>query len=51
VLKAKYEIIQKIIQTLTKKNESLRYSQRNKPFAMGVLFMLCVLVIGLVIGR
>ena len=49
-LKAAHEIAQETVQTLTRENESLRSSQRNKWFAMGALVLLCGLMIGLVIG-
>jgi SH3 domain protein len=49
-LKAADEIDQETVQTLTRENESLRSSQRNKWFAMGALVLLCGLMIGLVIG-
>ncbi len=49
-LKATHEIAQETVQTLTKENENLRSSQRNKWFAMGALVLLCGLMIGLVIG-
>jgi len=49
-LKAAHEIAQETVQTLTRENENLRSSQRNKWFAMGALVLLCGLMIGLVIG-
>ncbi len=49
-LKAAHEIAQETVQTLTRENESLRSSQRNKWFGMGALVLLCGLMIGLVIG-
>ena len=49
-LKAAHETAQETVQTLTRENESLRSSQRNKWFAMGALVLLCGLMIGLVIG-
>ncbi len=49
-LKAAHEIARETVQTLTRENESLRSSQRNKWFAMGALVLLCGLMIGLVIG-
>ncbi len=49
-LKAAHEIAQETVQTLTRENENLRSSQRNKWFAMGGLVLLCGLMIGLVIG-
>ena len=49
-LKAAHEIAPETVQTLTRENESLRSSQRNKWFAMGALALLCGLMIGLVIG-
>ena len=49
-LKAAHETAQKTIQTLIRENESLRFPQRNKWFAMGALVLLCGLMIGLVIG-
>jgi len=45
------ETIQKGVQTLTKENEGLRSSQKNRWFATGALVVLCGLLIGLVIGR
>lgn len=49
-LKAAHETAQETVQTLTRENESMRSSQRNKWFAMGALVLLCGLMIGLVIG-
>ncbi len=49
-LKAAHETAQETVQTLTRENENLRSSQRNKWFAMGGLVLLCGLMIGLVIG-
>jgi SH3 domain protein len=45
------ETTQKTAQSLTKENERLRYSQRNKWFATGALVLLVGLIIGLVLGR
>jgi len=50
-LKKAYEIGQETVQRLTKENEGLRSSQRNKWFATGALVVLCGLMIGLVMGR
>ena len=40
------ETTQETLQTLTKENESLRSSQRNKWFASGALVLFCGLIIG-----
>jgi SH3 domain protein len=48
---AKLETTEKTAQSLTKENERLRYSQRNKWFATGALVLLVGLIIGLVLGR
>ncbi len=50
-LKATYDTAQETVQTLTRENESLRSSERNKGFVMGVLVLLFGLIIGLVLGR
>ncbi|MFO7738942.1 MAG: TIGR04211 family SH3 domain-containing protein [Desulfatiglandaceae bacterium] len=47
----KLETSEKTAQSLTKENERLRYSQRNKWFATGALVLLVGLIIGLVLGR
>jgi SH3 domain protein len=47
----KLESTQKTAQSLTKENERLRYSQRNKWFATGALVLLVGLIVGLVLGR
>ena len=39
------------VQKLTKENEDLRSSQKNKWFATGALVLLCGLMIGLLMGR
>ncbi len=51
VAKSKLESIQKEVQELSKENERLQSSQRNKWFATGALVLLCGLMIGLVFGR
>jgi SH3 domain protein len=50
-IKAGHETTQETLQRLTKENESLRSSQRNKWFATGALVLLCGLMIGLMVGR
>ena len=45
------EAAQKEVQRLTKENDILRSSQRNKWFAMGALVVLFGLLIGVVVGR
>jgi SH3 domain protein len=45
------ETAQRDVQGLTKENESLKSSQRNRWFAMGALVLLCGLMIGVVVGR
>jgi SH3 domain protein len=50
-VKAKLETIQASAQTLSKENERLKNSQRNRWFATGALVLLVGLVIGLVVGR
>jgi SH3 domain protein len=45
------ETAQGDVQGLTKENESLKSSQRNRWFAMGALVLLCGLMIGVVVGR
>jgi SH3 domain protein len=45
------ETAQKNVQSLTKENEALKSSQRNRWFAMGALVLLCGLMIGVVVGR
>jgi SH3 domain protein len=47
----KLETIQVTAQSVTKENERLRYSQRNKWFATGALVLLVGLIVGLVLGR
>jgi len=51
VAKSKLESIQKEVQELSKENERLTSSQKNKWFATGALVLLCGLMIGLVFGR
>ena len=48
---AKLEASQKAVQKLTRENEHLRSSERNKWFGMGALVLLSGLMIGSVIGR
>jgi SH3 domain protein len=48
---AELERTQKTVHRLSKENENLRTSQRNKWFGMGALVLLSGLMIGLVIGR
>lgn len=57
-LKSVHEITQKnleaareTVQKLTRENEELRSSQKNKWFATGALVLLCGLMIGLLMGR
>jgi len=45
------ETTRETVQTLTKENEDLRSSQKNKWFATGALVLLCGLMIGLLMGR
>ena len=45
------ETAQETVQTLSKENEHLRSSQKNKWFATGALVLLCGLMIGLLMGR
>ena len=47
----KLEITQKSALTMTKENERLKSSQRNRWFATGALVLLGGLIIGLVLGR
>lgn len=47
----KLEASQKTVQKLTRENEHLRSSERNKWFGMGALVLLSGLMIGSVIGR
>ena len=48
---AKLEASQKTVQKLTRENERMRSSERNKWFGMGALVLLSGLMIGSVIGR
>jgi SH3 domain protein len=50
-ISAALETSQKAVQRLTKENERLRSSERNKWFGMGALVLLSGLVLGSVIGR
>ncbi len=57
-LKAVHEVTNKTLETaretvqkLTKENDDLRSSQKNKWFATGALVLLCGLMIGLLMGR
>lgn len=57
-VKAAYDVTLSLLETaqgdvqgLTKENESLKSSQRNRWFAMGALVLLCGLMIGVVVGR
>jgi len=45
------ETARKTVQTLSKENDGLRSSQKNKWFATGALVLLCGLMIGLLMGR
>ena len=45
------ETTRKTVQTLSKENNDLRSSQKNKWFATGALVLLCGLMIGLLTGR
>jgi SH3 domain protein len=45
------ETARETVQKLTKENEDLRSSQKNKWFATGALVLLCGLMIGLLTGR
>ena len=45
------ESTRKAVKTLTKENEDLMSSQKNKWFATGALVLLCGLMIGLLMGR
>jgi SH3 domain protein len=45
------ETARETVQNLTKENEALRSSQKNKWFATGALVLLCGLMIGLLMGR
>jgi SH3 domain protein len=47
----KLETAKEKVQNLTKENEDLRSSQKNKWFATGALVLLCGLMIGLLMGR
>lgn len=49
--KSSLENVQEQAERLTKENEKLRSSQRNKWFATGGLVLLCGMMIGLVVGR
>ena len=49
--RSKLETMQKEFQELTKENERLKSSQRNKSFAIGALVLLTGLIVGVVFGR
>lgn len=49
--RAKFESMQKEFQEVTKENERLNSSQRNKSFAIGALVLLIGLIVGVVFGR
>lgn len=50
-LKTVHASSQKTIQMLTKENENLRFSQRNRLFLSGALVLLCGLISGMIVGR
>ena len=50
-LKTAQESSQKTIQRLTKENESLRFSQKNRFFLSGALVLLCGLISGMIVGQ
>ena len=50
-IKTEYQTMQRTVQTLTKENERLKSSQKNKGFALGAFVLLIGLVIGLVAGN
>ncbi|NQT71024.1 MAG: TIGR04211 family SH3 domain-containing protein [Desulfobacteraceae bacterium] len=50
-LKTNHESSQETIQMLTKENENLRFSQKNRLFLSGALVLLCGLISGMLVGR
>ncbi len=50
-LKAAHKTAQETVKTLTRENQSFRFSQKNKGFAIGALVLFFGLIMGLVIGR
>lgn len=50
-LKTVHESSQKTIQMLTKENENLRFSRKNRLFLSGALVLLCGLISGILVGR
>ena len=50
-LRSTLENTEKTVNTLTRENERLKYSQMNRWFALGALVLLCGLMLGLLIGR
>ena len=50
-LKTVHDSSQKTIQMLTKENENLRFSQKNRLFLSGALVLLCGLISGMLVGR
>jgi len=50
-LKTINESSQKTIQMLTKENERLRFSQKNRFFLSGALVLLCGLISGIIVGQ
>ena len=49
--KSALEFNKERVKTLTRENEHLRLTQRNKWFAMGALVLLCGLMIGVIVGK
>ncbi|NIM96644.1 MAG: TIGR04211 family SH3 domain-containing protein [candidate division Zixibacteria bacterium] len=49
--RSKLESVQKEFQDVTKENERLKSSQRNKSFAIGALVLLTGLIVGVAFGR
>ncbi len=50
-LKTVHDSSQKTIQILTKENENLKFSQKNRLFLSGALVLLCGLISGMLVGR
>ena len=50
-LEAIHASSQKTMQMLTKENENLRFSQKNRWFLSGGLVLLCGLISGMIVGR
>jgi SH3 domain protein len=50
-LKAVYESSQETIEMLTKENQRLKFSQRDRLFTLGAIVLFCGLISGLIVGR